>query len=156
MTKRNSLTVSNNYRLPWRRYALNSNEQSQQESEEEVEGSTSPIHAPNIYEEDLDECDSNYWNNEKIENQIFLLYDYMRHSNVLWEHEEEWMKRLLTYEGHFNDHDWNFAYNLFKWSTVIINNVIYLCCIIELWNNLFCKLMYDNPRYVSIIMSTFM
>lgn len=48
------------YRIPWRRYALDSTEKSQPESEEEIEGSTSPIHTPNVYEQETDDSDANY------------------------------------------------------------------------------------------------
>ncbi|XP_008210049.1 DNA repair protein XRCC1 isoform X2 [Nasonia vitripennis] len=44
-------------RLPWRRYALDSREQSQPESEEEIEGSTSPIRIPSIYDQETDDSD---------------------------------------------------------------------------------------------------
>ncbi|KAK0079407.1 hypothetical protein PV325_001305 [Microctonus aethiopoides] len=46
-------------RYPWRRYALSSKERKLPESEEEIEGVTSPLQPPNPYEQDTD-SDADY------------------------------------------------------------------------------------------------
>lgn len=48
-----------NFRIPWRRYALDTKEQSHPESEEEIEGCMSPIITPSIYEQETDDSDTN-------------------------------------------------------------------------------------------------
>ncbi|XP_012274695.1 DNA repair protein XRCC1 [Orussus abietinus] len=45
-------------RFPWRRYALNKEDQTGRESEEEIEATTSPARSPNPYEQDTDESDN--------------------------------------------------------------------------------------------------
>ncbi|XP_058798359.1 DNA repair protein XRCC1 [Phymastichus coffea] len=42
-------------RIPWRRFALDSKERSQPESEEEIEGLMSPISTPSIYDQETDD-----------------------------------------------------------------------------------------------------
>lgn len=46
-------------RYPWRRYALISKERKLPESEDEIEGVTSPLQPPNPYEQDTD-SDADY------------------------------------------------------------------------------------------------
>ncbi|CAD6227426.1 GSCOCG00001107001-RA-CDS [Cotesia congregata] len=50
-------------RYPWRRYALSGKDKKADESEEEIEGSTSPVRPPNPYEQETDsdtDDDNNY------------------------------------------------------------------------------------------------
>ncbi|KAG8034812.1 hypothetical protein G9C98_007888 [Cotesia typhae] len=60
--RRKALKMGAKY--PWRRYALSGKDRKADESEEEIEGSTSPVRPPNPYEQetdsDTDDNDDNY------------------------------------------------------------------------------------------------
>ncbi|XP_014232301.1 DNA repair protein XRCC1 [Trichogramma pretiosum] len=50
----------NKKRIPWRRYAIDSREKNLPESEEEIEGTTSPIRQVSVYDQETEESDADY------------------------------------------------------------------------------------------------
>ncbi|CAB0042420.1 unnamed protein product [Trichogramma brassicae] len=46
--------------IPWRRYAIDSREKNLPESEEEIEGTTSPIRQVSVYDQETEESDADY------------------------------------------------------------------------------------------------